>query len=177
MIPQKLEQLIEPALADLGFECVRIRYAGGAGKSTRGQLQIMAEPVDLREMTVEDCAIISRHLSAVLDVEDPISDAYQLEISSPGMDRPLTRQKDFARFAGELVKITLKQMLEGQKRYRGRLVGIDDDGVIHVETATGRVSASLDQIDTAKIDPTEFFSTQKQPARTLKQAPKNKEEA
>ena len=78
MIPQKLEQLIEPALADLGFECVRIRYAGGAGKSTRGQLQIMAEPADLREMTVEDCAIISRHLSAVLDVEDPISDAYQL---------------------------------------------------------------------------------------------------
>ena len=100
MIPQKLEQLIEPALADLGFECVRIRYVGGAGKSARGQLQIMAEPADLREMTVEDCAIISRHLSAVLDVEDPISDAYQLEISSPGMDRPLTRQKDFARFAG-----------------------------------------------------------------------------
>ncbi|MBL6605254.1 MAG: ribosome maturation factor RimP [Alphaproteobacteria bacterium] len=177
MIPQKLEQLIEPALADLGFECVRIRYMGGAGKSARGQLQIMAEPVDLREMTVEDCANISRHLSAVLDVEDPISDAYQLEISSPGMDRPLTRQKDFSRFAGELVKITLKQMLEGQKRYRGRLVGIDDDGVIHIETATGRVSASLDQIDTAKIDPTEFFSTQKQPAKTIKQARKNKEEA
>ena len=62
-------------------------------------------------------------------------------------------------------------MLEGQKRYRGRLVGIDDDGVIHVETATGRVSASLDQIDTAKIDPTEFFSTQKQPAKTLAGAP------
>ena len=177
MIPQKLEQLIEPALANLGFECVRIRYVGGTGKSVRGQLQIMAEPIDLREMTIEDCAIISRHLSAVLDVEDPISDAYQLEISSPGMDRPLTRQKDFARFTGELVKITLKQMLEGQKRYRGRLVGIDDDGVIHVETATGRVSASLDQIDTAKIDPTEFFSTQKQPAKTLKQARNNKEEA
>ena len=177
MIPQKLEQLIEPALANLGFECVRIRYVGGTGKSVRGQLQIMAEPIDLREMTIEDCAIISRHLSAVLDVEDPISDAYQLEISSPGMDRPLTRQKDFARFTGELVKITLKQMLEGQKRYRGRLVGIDDEGIIHVETATGRVSASHDQIDMAKIDPTEFFSTQKQPARIQKRAPKNKEEA
>ena len=125
MIPQKLEQLIEPALADLGFECVRIRYTVRGGKSVRGQLQIMAEPADLRVMTVEDCATISRHLSAVLDVEDPIADAYQLEISSPGMDRPLTRLKDFSRFSGELVKITLKQMLEGQKRYRGRLVGVD----------------------------------------------------
>jgi len=177
MIPQKLEQLIETALADLGFECVRIRYTGGGGKSARGQLQIMAEPTDLREMTVEDCATISRHLSAVLDVEDPIADAYQLEISSPGMDRPLTRLKDFSRFSGELVKITLKQMLEGQKRYRGRLVGVDDEGVIHVETLTGRVSATLDQIDTAKIDPTEFFSTQKQPARKTKQTGINKEEA
>ena len=177
MIPQKLEQLIEPALADLGFECVRIRYMGGAGKSARGQLQIMVEPVDLREMTVEDCANISRHLSAVLDVEDPISDAYQLEISSPGIDRPLTRLKDFQRFSGELIKITLKQMLEGQKRYRGRLSGVDDEGVIHVETLTGRVSATLNQIDTAKIDPTEFFSTQKQPAKNIKQARTNKEEA
>lgn len=177
MIPQKLEQLIEPALADLGFECVRIRYNGGSGKSARGQLQIMAEPVDLREMTVEDCAIISRHLSAVLDVEDPIKEAYQLEISSPGMDRPLTRLKDFSRFSGELVKITLKQMLEGQKRYRGRLVGVDDEGIIHVETLTGRVSASFDEIDTAKIDPTEFFSTQKQPAKKQKPAKPIKEEA
>ena len=114
MIPQKLEQLIEPALADLGFECVRLRYMGGAGKSARGQLQIMVEPIDLREMTVEDCAKISRHLSAVLDVEDPISDAYQLEISSPGIDRPLTRLK-ISRVFWRADKDTLKQMLEGAK--------------------------------------------------------------
>ncbi len=102
-------------------------------------------------MTVEDCAKISRHLSAVLDVEDPISDAYQPEISSPGIDRPLTRLKDFQRFSGELIKITLKQMLEGQKRYRGRLAGVDDEGGLFMsETLTGRVSATLDQIDTAK---------------------------
>ena len=68
-------------------------------------------------------------------------------------------------------------MLEGQKRYRGRLSGVDDEGVIHIETLTGRVSATLDQIDTAKIDPTEFFSTQKQPAKNIKQARTNKEEA
>jgi ribosome maturation factor RimP len=177
MIPQKLEQLIEPALADMGFELVRIRYTGGTGKSARGQLQIMAEPVDLREMTVEDCAAISRHISAVLDVEDVIKDAYQLEVSSPGMDRPLTRPKDFERFAGELVKITLKQMLEGQKRYRGRLVGMDEKGIIHIETSTGRVSAAFDEIDTAKIDPTEFFSTRKQPAKRVKPGTVKQEEA
>ncbi len=167
-MPDKLQQLIEPALADLGFVCVRIRYDGGGRTSGRGQLQIMAEPVDEREMTVEDCARISRHLSAVLDVDDPISDAYLLEISSPGIDRPLTRPQDFQRFTGELVKITLKAMHDGQKRFRGRLSGMDEKGLIHIDTATGRLSVLFDEIDSAKIDPTEFFSTQKKPAKTIK---------
>lgn len=163
-----IEKLIIPALADLGFELVRVRFSGGG--SSRAQLQIMAEPAEDREMTVEDCADISRHLAAVLDVEDPINDAYVLEISSPGIDRPLISTAHFERFAGELIKLTLKQPRDGQKRFRGRLTGIEQNHVI-VETATGRLTASIDEIESAKIDPTEFFSTLKQQPRTHK--PKN----
>ncbi len=175
-VPEKLQQLIEPALADLGFVCVRIRYSGAGGAAARGQLQIMAEPEDLREMTVDDCARISRHLSAVLDVDDPIKDAYLLEISSPGMDRPLTRPADFTRFSGELVKITLKFMQDGQKRFRGRLSGLDAEGRIILDTATGRAIFDFDDIEVAKIDPSEFFSTTKQPARTIKTGKRKTEE-
>ena len=171
MASPHIEKLIEPALADLGFALVRVHFSGGG--SSRAQLQIMAEPLEDREMTVEDCADISRHLAAVLDVEDPIKDAYLLEVSSPGVDRPLTRPDDFSRFAGELVKITLKRAIDGQKRFRGRLTGIENNQVI-VETGTGRLVADFEDIDKAKIDPTELFSTYKQPPRTLN--PKHKYE-
>ena len=160
MVSEKLNQIIEPTLSDLGFALVRVRFSGvGADGKARSQLQIMAEPIESREMTVEDCTLISRQLAAVLDVEDPISEAYQLEVSSPGMDRPLTRPEDFIRFAGELAKVSLLQPRNGQKRFRGRLGGVDEDNIIHLDTGTGRVSFAFDEIDTAKIDPTEFFST------------------
>lgn len=166
MVSEKLNQIIEPTLTDLGFALVRVRFSGvGADGKARSQLQIMAEPIESREMTVEDCTLISRQLAAVLDVEDPISEAYQLEVSSPGMDRPLTRPEDFIRFAGELAKVSLLQPRNGQKRFRGRLSGVDEDNIIHLDTGTGRVSFAFDEIDTAKIDPTEFFSTLKQQLR------------
>ena len=166
MKSERLNQIIEPALTDMGFSLVRVRFSGvGADGKSRSQLQIMAEPIEMREMTVEDCAKISRQLSAVLDVEDPISEAYQLEVSSPGMDRPLTRPRDFTRFAGELAKVTLLRMRDGQKRFRGRLGGMGEDGTIHLDTVSGRVSFTLDEVETAKIDPTEFFSTLKQSLR------------
>ncbi len=168
MIAEKLNQIIEPALTDMGFSLVRIRFSGiGADGKSRSQLQIMAEPIEIREMTIEDCAQISRQLAAVLDVEDPISEAYQLEVSSPGIDRPLTRPADFMRFAGELAKVTLLQMRDGQKRFRGRIGGIDEDGMIHLDTGSGRLSFTLDEVDTAKIDPTEFFSTLKKSLRKI----------
>lgn len=166
MVSEKLNQIIEPTLTDLGFALVRVRFSGvGADGKARSQLQIMAEPIESREMTVEDCTLISRQLAAVLDVEDPISEAYQLEVSSPGMDRPLTRPEDFIRFAGELAKVSLLQPRNGQKRFRGRLGGVDEDNIIRLDTGTGRVSFAFDEIDTAKIDPTEFFSTLKQQLR------------
>ena len=172
---QKFENLITPALSSLGFKCVRIQFSGGGGQVARATLQIMAEPFENREMTVEDCAVISRHLASGLDVEDPIKQAYTLEVSSPGIDRPLTREEDFTRFAGEQVKITLLQMRDGQRRFKGRLTGIDEAGNIKIETRTGRVSFVFSDIDTAKLDPTEYYSMLKQQARQIKPAKQNNE--
>ena len=128
----------------------------------------LAEPCEDRDMTVEDCEAISRHLAAVLDVEDPIEQAYTLEISSPGIDRPLTRETDFTRFAGEKVKVTLLQMQDGQKRFKGLLTGIDRKGNITVETRTGRINFAFSDIDSAKLDPAEYYSKLKQQARRIK---------
>ena len=165
---QKFEKLIAPALSNLGFDCVRIQFSGGSVQAARAVLQIMAEPFEDREMTVEDCAEISRHVAAVLDVEDPINQAYTLEVSSPGIDRPLTREVDFERFSGEQVKITLLQMQDGQKRFKGRLNGIDKAGIVKIETRTGQISFAYSDIDTAKLDPTEYYSMLKQSARRIK---------
>ena len=165
---QKFEKLITPALSSLGFDCVRVQFLRGGVPATRAALQIMAEPCEDRDMTVEDCEEISRHLAAVLDVEDPIDQAYTLEISSPGIDRPLTREADFRRFAGEQVKVTLLQMQEGQKLFKGRLTGIEQTGRIAIETRTGQISFAFSDIDLAKLDPTEYYSKLKQQARRIK---------
>ena len=101
----KIGRLVEPSLDSMGYDLVRVRVTG-SGQPT---LQIMAERKDRQDMTVEDCANISRNLSAVLDVEDPISESYALEVSSPGMDRPLTRLEDYERFAGFEAKIETKR--------------------------------------------------------------------
>ena len=163
----KLIQIIEPALADIGFILVRLNYTVPVEKSERqgrGRLQIMAEPTDLSEMTVEDCAKISRHIATVLDVEDPIQDAYYLEVSSPGFDRPLTRLADFERFKGELVKVRMRVMRDGRKRFRGRIAKIDDNKNIIFEAGFGRLTLGLEDLETVRIDPSKYFST---PARSL----------
>ena len=144
-----LETLINTALNDLGFELVRLRFTGTGKHAT---LQVMTEPQNGHELTIENCTQISRHLSTILDVEDPIKEAYQLEISSPGMDRPLTREHDFNRFAGEDIKITLKQTRDGQKRYKGQLKGKNEHGLIQLETETGPLNFTFDEIEKAQID-------------------------
>ena len=156
VVESRISQIIEGAVTDLGFRLVRVLYSGAKGG--RSQLQIMAEPVEDREMTVEDCESLSRHVAALLDVEDPISDAYTLEVSSPGIDRPLTRIEDYERFAGELAKLTLRFMLDGRKRFNGRLGGFDEDGRVVLETSFGRFAFSFDEIDSGRIDPTEIFA-------------------
>ena len=155
LVESRVSQIIEGAVEDLGFHLVRVRYSGaGTGRS---QLQIMAEPREDREMTVEDCEQLSRHVAALLDVDDPIASAYTLEVSSPGIDRPLTRIEDYDRFAGELAKLTLRFMHDGRKRFNGRLGGRDEDGKVIIETSFGRFTFAFDEIDSARIDPSEIL--------------------
>lgn len=119
--------LVEPEIERLGYELVRVQLAG----ASRGlSLQIMAERQDRRAMQVEDCAAITRALDALLEEADIIPGAYALEVSSPGIDRPLTREKDYRDWAGFEAKIELKQMLNGRKNYRGVLGGLQDGMVL-----------------------------------------------
>jgi ribosome maturation factor RimP len=121
----EVERLIAPSLEAMGFEIVRIQLTGNAEPT----LQIMAERAD-GSMTVDDCVEISHTVSAILDVEDPIASAYELEVSSPGIDRPLTRLKDYERFAGFEARAELETPIEGRKRFRGRIVGVEDEEVV-----------------------------------------------
>ena len=158
MVESTIKSSIEPALQNLGFRLVRILFSGG--KKTGGnKLQIMAEPIEDREMTVEDCEKISRHVATLLDVDDPISSAYVLEVSSPGVDRPLTRVEDFERFSGELAKITLRQMIDGRRRFAGRLSGLDENNGVIIETSFGRYVFDFENIETARIDPSEILQS------------------
>jgi ribosome maturation factor RimP len=151
----RVEQIITPTLDDMGYELVRVQLSGGQAHS---RLQIMAERADQQGMTVDDCADISRAISALLDVEDPIAGAYDLEVSSPGIDRPLTRPKDFVRFAGHPARIELREALDGQRRFRGMLKGVEDGKAV-LETETGTVGLPIEDIDKAKLAlPEEFRS-------------------
>jgi ribosome maturation factor RimP len=122
---EKINALISPALESAGYEIVRVQITGDKNQT----LQIMAERNDEENMTVEDCAAISREISAILDVDDPISGAYALEVSSPGIDRPLVRPKDFERFAGFDARVDMNFLVEGRKKFKGKLLGIQDDKV------------------------------------------------
>ncbi len=121
-LPARVATLAEPVIEGLGYRLVRVRVSSAEGCT----VQIMAERPD-GSMTVEDCETISRALSPVLDVVDPIERAYRLEISSPGIDRPLVRKSDFDRYAGHLVKIEMDIPVNGRKRFRGQLTGTDGD--------------------------------------------------
>lgn len=121
----RIVAVIEPSLADLGYELVRVYY-GGAGRPV---LQIMIDRADGADVTIEDCTLASRTVSALMDVADPIAAAYELELSSPGIDRPLTRQKDFDSFVGYEAKVELRQAVDGRRRFRGRLLGVQGDTV------------------------------------------------
>ena len=141
-----LERLIAPTLEAMGYATVRILVSGRYAPT----VQVMAERVDGRPMNVDDCAEISRALSAKLDVEDPIAGTYTLEISSPGLDRPLIRAADYDRFAGRAAKIETRQPQDGRKRFQGRLAGMSE-GEVRLETPDGAVTIALDDIVRAKL--------------------------
>ncbi len=125
-LEQRIADIIEPSLEDMGFDLVRVLLSG----NQRLKLQIMAEPANGEMMTVDHCADISRTVSALLDVEDPIDKAYTLEISSPGIDRPLVRARDYERFEGFEARVELDTPLDGRRRFKCRLAGFEDGHVL-----------------------------------------------
>ncbi|MBI2236491.1 MAG: ribosome maturation factor RimP [Magnetospirillum sp.] len=143
----RLEALIVPSLDGMGYELVRVMLQG----RERPTLQVMAERKDGLAMTVEDCADISRSLSALFDVDDPIQGAYTLEVSSPGIDRPLTRRKDFECWAGFEAKLETSQPIDGRKRFKGLLKGLDEADCVIVAIETGEARIPLAEVRNAKL--------------------------
>src|SRR6266436_10375389 len=138
--------MIAPSIEAMGYRLVRVAFTGGR----RPTLQIMAERRDEAAMTVDDCADISRAVSALLDVADPIAGAYTLEVSSPGIDRPLVRPEDYDRFAGFAARIELSAPLDGRKRFRGRLLGRAEE-CVRLIGETGEVRLPFAAIARAKL--------------------------
>ncbi len=124
---EKLNALFEPVFNGMGYDIVRLMLSGGEKRKT---LQVMAERRDGKPMTVEDCADLSRAISPILDEEDPIEGNYSLEVSSPGLDRPLVKLADFERFKGFEAKVETSVLLNGRKRFSGRLRGTDGEDVV-----------------------------------------------
>jgi len=135
-----LQALVTPTLEDMGYQLVRLLLMG----KQRRILQVMAERRDGEPIAVEDCEAISRALSAVLDVEDPIRGAYDLEVSSPGVDRPLTRREDFERFAGFEVRLEADMSVGGRRRVKGRLKGVTEDDVVVLAAAEPGPDGAVD---------------------------------
>ena len=121
----RIQDLIEPIVDELGFNIVRVQMSG----KEMMLMQVMVERKDGQGMTVDDCASVSRAISTLLEVDDPIKGAYTLEVSSPGIDRPLVRIKDFERFLGFQAKIEINRPLDGRRRFKGKLLGVKDDVV------------------------------------------------
>ena len=141
-----IERMIEPSLAAMGYRVVRVVVTSGR----RPTLQVMAERLDDAAMTVDDCALISHSVSALLDVADPIAGAYTLEISSPGIDRPLVRAEDYNRFCGYEARIELAEPVAGRRRFRGRLLGTAD-GDIRLATEAGETRLPLAAVARAML--------------------------
>lgn len=143
----RVAEIVAPSIAAMGYELVRVQLLGDRAPV----LQVMAERSDRAGMTVEDCAQISRAVSAVLDVEDPIDSTYTLEVSSPGIDRPLVALGDFERFSGHLAKVETRVPVDGRKRFRGALAGIEGEAVRLDLVDDGTVLLPHAQISRAKL--------------------------
>ena len=142
-----IERLIAPSATAMGFEIVRVLLTG----SQHARLQIMAERADGSGMIVDDCAKLSRAVSAILDVEDPIAGSYELEVSSPGIDRPLTRLADFDRFTGFEAKLESTEIApDGRRRWTGRLLGVDGQ-TVRIATENGEVAVPFANLAKAKL--------------------------
>lgn len=148
-----MAEILLPVIENLGFEVVRIRVMGGKTNT----LQVMAERPD-GGIDVDECAQISNAISVLLDVEDPLEEAYALEVSSPGIDRPLTRLKDFETFEGYEAKVETTEMIEGRRRFKGIIAGVEGDEVLmnlEEDGATVTVGLNFEWLSDAKLVLTE----------------------
>jgi ribosome maturation factor RimP len=148
-IDRRLSEIVSPVLEDMGFELVRLRLMGGKSPT----LQIMADKPD-GGIEVDDCAKISTAVSATLDVEDPIEDAYALEVSSPGIDRPLTRLKDFEVWKGHEAKIETHEPIDSRKRFKGELQGVENGEILIEIDVNGEptvIGLQFDWLSDAKL--------------------------
>lgn len=143
-LPDRVKRLIAPTVEAMGYDIVRVQLHGQQG------LQIMAERRDGVTMQVGDCAEISRAVTAVLEVEDPVSGAYALEVSSPGIDRPLVRLADYERFAGFEARVETDRPINGRRRFKGRLLGIEGEAV-KIQTAEGVAELPFRDIHRGKL--------------------------
>ena len=144
-IDRRIAEIITPVVEDMGFEVVRIRLMTGK----ESILQIMVQRPD-GQIEVDECAQISTAISAVLDVEDPILDVYTLEVSSPGIDRPLTRMKDFDQWEGFEAKIETEELIDGRRRFKGQLAGTEGDEVL-ITIAEGTIGLKFEWLSDAKL--------------------------
>ncbi len=153
-VAERIESLLAPVLEEMGYGIVRVQLSGGM----RPTLQIMIERLDEQSVSIDDCVAVSRQASAMLDVADPIKSAYRLEVSSPGIDRPLVKKSDFQRFAGEIIKLQTRDQLHGRKRFEGRLEGVEGDEVLLTwDEEQPVLRVPYEQIAKAKIVPEEFM--------------------
>jgi ribosome maturation factor RimP len=156
---RRIEDIVAPTIVGMGYELVRVAMSKG------GTLQIMIEPADGRAMDVEACAVLSRALSAVLDVEDPMPGSYTLEVSSPGIDRPLTRPKDFARWAGHIARLETAEPVEGRRRFKGTLLGLEGD-LVKLRLEDGKeAEVPLSAVSRAKLEMTDALIEEHRLAR------------
>ena len=160
----RVAEIVRPLVEKMGFVLVRLRYGGGVRKT----LQIMAERPD-GSMEVDDCAEISRAVSAALDVDDPLDGPYSLEVSSPGIDRPLTRLSDFEAFAGRRAKVQLLNQIEGRSRFKGVVGGVADEEIL-LETPEGTIGLPFDSVSSASL----LFQDELVSGRGLRPAGKSK---
>ena len=150
MVEEKIRDLLLLRLEKLGYHLIRVKLISINTKKT---LQIMAERIKDKKMDIEDCVFLSKHISTFLEVEDPISSSYVLEVSSGGLARPLTIIDDYESFKYNKAKIVLKEKFLGKKTYKGFLKGVDKEGKILLETENHKIKFNFFEIEKANIDP------------------------
>lgn len=146
-LEEKVENAVTVALETLGYEIVRIKYI----LSEANTLQVMIDKASGDKISIDDCAKVSRMISTILDVEDFISDEYHLEVTSPGINRPIIKQKDFVRFKGHDIQLRLKEAQEGMRNFKGKIIKVENNNVILELKENKDLQISIEEIDSASL--------------------------